>query len=175
MKDLNIIYIYNLKNEIKDFKKDIIKDCLKTRKNSNYSFQIFTKHHKKLYSIFIKNCRKRLKKFKIIDKETKIWSYFTDKNYFQDGEFHDHVRTSTICGVLYLETIENCGIYFKYNNKIIYLEPKPYDLLIFPNFLKHKPVASKNKKRVSLNFELICSESTDKIFNIKHSSATFNK
>ena len=56
MKDLNIIYIYNLKNEIKDIKKDIIKDCLKTRKNSNYSFQIFTKHHKKLYSIFIKNC-----------------------------------------------------------------------------------------------------------------------
>ena len=89
MKDSNIIYIYNLKNEIKDIKKDIIKDCLKTRKNANYSFQIFTKHHKKLYSIFIKNCRKRLKKFKIIDKETKIWSYFTDKDYFQDGEFHN--------------------------------------------------------------------------------------
>ena len=46
-----VLYKDNLKKEIKNIKEDIIKDCSKTKKNANYSFQVFTKYHDKLYSL----------------------------------------------------------------------------------------------------------------------------
>ena len=80
--------------------------------------------------------------------------------------WHNHINTSTINGVLYLETIPKHGIKFKYDNKITYKEVKPYDLLIFPNFLDHVPIISKLKRRISLNFELNCVEKSEEIFGI---------
>ena len=159
-----VLYKDNLKKEIKNIKEDIIKDCSKTKKNANYSFQVFTKYHDKLYSLFTKSCKKKLKKFNIINTPTKLWSYFTDKDYHEGDTWHNHINTCTICGVLYLETVKDCGIEFEHDNKIFYIEPKNYDLLIFPGFLNHRPLISNNKKRVSLNFEVFCHEPSNQIF-----------
>ena len=105
-----------------------------------------------------------LKKFNIIHIPTKLWSYFTDKDYHEGYTWHNHIKTCTICGVLYLETVKDCGIEFEHDNKISYIEPKNYDLLIFPGFLNHRPIVSKDKKRVSINFEITCHESSNEIF-----------
>ena len=168
MKERKKIYTDNLEREVKDIKDDIINDCLKTRMNvdkSTFNFQIFTKHHDKLYSLFITSCKKNLKKFNIKNIPTKLWSYFTDKTYHGGYVWHNHIKTCTICGVLYLETVKDCGIEFEHDNKIIYIEPKNYDLLIFPGFLNHRPGVSKDKKRVSINFEILCQESSNEIFS----------
>ena len=164
MKETKIVYIDNLEREVKDMKEDIINDCLKTKKNATYNFQIFTKHHNKLYSLFKNSCKKKLKKFNIINVPTKLWGYFTDKDYHKGDTWHNHIKTCTIGGVLYLETVKDCGIEFEHNNKITYVEPKNYDLLIFPGFLNHRPIVSKDKKRVSLNFEISCHEPSNEIF-----------
>ena len=50
------------------------------------------------------------------------------------------------------------------NDKVCYYEPNDFDLLIFPNYLKHKPVASKLETRISLNLELECLENVNSIF-----------
>mgnify|MGYP003126065115 CR=1 FL=1 len=165
MKETQKIYLVNLERKVKDIKEDIINDCLKTRMNADYNFKIFTKHHDKLYSLFIDSCKKNLKKFNISNTPTELWSYFTDKNYHKGYVWHNHTKTCTICGVLYLETVKDCGIEFEHNNKITYIEPKNYDLLIFPGFLNHRPFPSKENKRVSINFELSCSESSNEIFS----------
>tara|TARA_R110000744_G_scaffold333988_1_gene439392 strand:+ start:470 stop:997 length:528 start_codon:yes stop_codon:yes gene_type:complete len=162
----NKIYKDNLKKEIKNIKEDIIKDCLKTKSKTvlSFNFQVFTKHHNKLYSLFIDSCKKKLKKFSVVNNPTKLWSYFTDKNFHEGDIWHNHIGTCTICGVLYLETAKDCGIEFEDNNKIIYIEPKNYDLLIFPGSLNHRPIISNNKKRISINFEVFCHESINQIF-----------
>jgi len=67
-------------------------------------------------------------------------------------------------GVLYLEIVKDCGIQLKYENKIIYIEPKKYDLLIFPGFLDHLPIVHKTKKRISLQFEITCEEDANNIW-----------
>ena len=164
-----VIYKENLKSKIKSIKKKIVKDVLKTRYKQTdnfHNFQIFTSHHDYLYSLFTKMCIKNLKKFTILDVPLEIHSYFTDKSYYGGEVWHDHLKTCTICGVLYLVTVNNCGIQFEYDDKIIYVEPKDYDLLIFPGFLKHRPIVSRDKRRVSLNFELSCIEQGKEIFGL---------
>ena len=44
--------------------------------------------------------------------------------------------------------------------------PEDNDMLIFPSFLDHYPETSKKEPRITLNLELRCKESTEKIFNI---------
>ena len=78
----------------------------------------------------------------------------TDENYHEGEVWHNHKNTCSLCGVLYLKTVKGCGIELRHKNKISYIEPKTYDLLIFPGFLDHKPLISKTKKRVSLQFEI---------------------
>ena len=166
---MRLIYKENLKSKIKDIKQQIIKDILKTRHKQNaslYNFQIFTNHHDYLYSLFNRVCIKNLKKFTILDAPLKIHSYFTDKSYYEGDVWHDHAKTCTICGVLYLVTVNKCGIQFAHDSKILYEEPKDYDLLLFPGFLKHRPIISKDKRRVSLNFELSCIEQGREIFGL---------
>ena len=60
---------------------------------------------------------------------------------------------------------EKNGIDFKFNNKIMTYKPKPFDLIIFPNYLDHRPHGSEtDKKRISINIELQCKEKAEDIF-----------
>ena len=96
------------------------------------------------------------KDLKVLDKPYSLYSYYTDKYYPGGYVWHNHKRTCNLCGVLYLKTVKGCGIELRHNNDIVYFEPKNYDLLIFPGFLDHRPLMSLTKKRISLQFEIMC-------------------
>tara|TARA_E500000318_G_C3407112_1_gene152087 strand:+ start:44 stop:535 length:492 start_codon:yes stop_codon:yes gene_type:complete len=159
MKEEKFFYIDNLEEDIKDIKEQLIEDCIKStekRISGCFNYPVFSKHHDKLYSLFINSCKKYFKDIRLRNTSTKLWSYCTDKNYTEGEIWHNHINTCTLCGVLYLKTVENCGIDLRHNNKITYIEPKNYDLLIFPGFIDHKPRISKTKDRISLQFEILC-------------------
>tara|TARA_R100001126_G_C4781657_1_gene127418 strand:- start:85 stop:585 length:501 start_codon:yes stop_codon:yes gene_type:complete len=162
-----IFYLENLKKEIKDIREELIKDCFKYRDHSlskGNNHELFTKHHDKLYSLFLKSCQKNLKKFNIIKTKTKLFSYLTDKDYEGEVFWHNHQDTCTVCGVLYLKTVKGCGIKLRHNDRVAYVEPKTYDLLVFPGFIDHLPVIHKTKERISIQLEISCFESHDQIW-----------
>ena len=153
----NIYHIHNLKAEIKDIKKELIDDCLKSIQNrveGSHNYNGVTKYKDQLYCLFIESCKKYYKNLQVFYTPFKLWSYYTDENYHEGEVWHNHKNTCSLCGVLYLKTVKGCGIELRHKNKISYIEPKTYDLLIFPGFLDHKPLISKTKKRVSLQFEI---------------------
>jgi hypothetical protein len=59
-----MFFLKNLEKELKNIKKEIIHDCVKSLVNINYetgnNYHISTKHSDKLYSLFIESCRKNL-------------------------------------------------------------------------------------------------------------------
>ena len=167
-----IVIKADISKEIKPFKKDLIKDCVKDRiydstiYNSN-NYPIKTKHIKKLYKILLQYCNKHLNKFTIKDKNFKVWCYYSDDK-FNQGNWHNHINTCTINAVLYLKIPkENLGIAFRHNGETVTYKPKVGELLIFPNYLEHFPYPSKNKNsRITLNLEIKCNEHPDQIYKI---------
>ena len=166
-----MFFLENLEKELKSIEKEIIEDCVKSLENIDYdmgnNYQVFTRHHDKLYSLFIESCKKKFNNFTIKNSETKLWANYTDENYNPNQSWHNHETSCTLCGVLYLETVENCGIKLKHDNQITYIEPKKYDLLVFPGFLNHLPIVHKTKKRISLQFEISCIEDINNIWSQK--------
>jgi hypothetical protein len=165
-----MIYVININNQIKLFKKQLIKECIKSRINHNKfgerNYLVNSKYNKKLYKILIKHCNKCLNKFTIKDTDFKLWCYFSDKN-FNEGNWHNHINTSTINAVIYLKIPnDNLGIDFKFNNEVKNYKPKSGDLLIFPDYLDHYPYPSYDKPRISLNLEIKCNENSREIFKI---------
>jgi len=164
------VHQFNLKKELKDIKEEIVKDILedkKKREKSGYNFQVFTKYNDYLYDLFIKKSRKLLNPFTIKDPQLKVWCYFTGLgNHLNEDIWHNHIRTSNINSVIYLETVKNHGIKFKIGEESWYVEPQNFDLLIFPGFLNHLPITSKTQQRISLNLELKCNEADKDIFGI---------
>ena len=161
-----MIYSFSIKENIKNFKENLIKECIDQRKKEKggCNFRVETKYIDTLYKIFIDCAKKILKPFTIKDKNFKVWCYMTDSVYNENG-WHNHKKSATINSVIYLK-IKDKGISFKKNNKQIYLEPNNGDMLIFPGSLDHKPRPSTDDKRISINLELICNENETKIFNV---------
>jgi len=164
------VYKLSLKKELKNKKDEIVKDILKTKhepnKTASYSFEVFTKHNDYLYDLFIKKSKELLNNFTIKDPNLKVWCYFTGLGNQKADSWHNHARTSTINSVIYLETVKDHGIKFEIGKECWYVEPKAFDLLIFPGFLNHKPVTSSTHKRISLNLELKCNEEDKAIFRL---------
>ena len=155
------IYKYNLEKEVKDIREEIIDDCLKAKvERTGHNFEIFTKHHDKLYSLFKDKCKQSFKNYDIENHPTKLYCCFTDKDYNKGETWHNHQKTCTLCGVFYLKTIKGYGLALKYNDEHTYVEAKDFDLLIFPGFLDHKPIIPKTKTRISLQFEIFCTDNT---------------
>jgi hypothetical protein len=162
----------NLKTELKNKKAEIVKDILKSKseagdyKTRGYNFEVFTRYNDYLYDLFIKKSKKLLNYFTIQDSPLKIWCYFTGPNDIEKDIWHNHRRTSNINSVIYLETVKDHGIKFKMDEESWYVEPKNFDLLIFPGFLNHQPVTSTTQQRISLNLELKCNEQDKDIFGL---------
>jgi len=161
-----MIHHFSIKENIKNFKEDLIKECIVQRKKEKdgLNFNVETKYINNLYDIFIESAKKILKPFTLKNKNLKIWCYITDDT-FNDSCWHNHKKSSTINCVMYLQ-IKKEGISFKIKNKEIYIEPKNGDMLIFPGSLEHLPTPSKKDKRITLNLELNCNESEKEIFNV---------
>ena len=158
-----MIFKFNLKDEVSHIRDIIVSEAEKKKHLGNYNFHLTTEHDSYLYDVFTEKCRSFLK-FSLKEKEQKVWCLYNDKDYRQgNGIWHNHTKTSTINGVLYLKTIKGCGI--RYIGKSIqYFEPEDFDLLIFPNYTLHCPVFDGNQTRVSINLELNCNESSINIF-----------
>ena len=162
------LYLENISDSLFFIKRDIIKDVEDSKpdtlKSTDLNFQVNSKYKDYLYNIFISRCKKLLNNFSLSNDKLYLWSYYTDKNS-NDTIYHNHERTSTINGVIYIKTVDNCGINFiDEDDKVCYYEPNDFDLLIFPNYVKHKPVTSKLETRISLNLELECLENVNSIF-----------
>ena len=165
------LIICNVKDKIKSIKKQLIEDTLKTRHLQNidhYSFEVNTSQKNYVYNILIDECKKRLNSFTLKDTNFKLWGYYTDKSYHLGSRWHNHLDSSTINAVLYVKPVKGYGIEFiKSIGRIhfpVVLDPKPYDLLIFPNYVDHRPLIPKNKIRISYNLELRCKEDVNDIF-----------
>ena len=166
------VYKLNLKKELENKKEEIMKDILKSKQQAGnyratgYNFEVFTKYNDYLYDLFIKKSRKLLNNFTIKGNDLKVWCYFTGLGNHAKDIWHNHTRTSNINSVIYLKTIKNYGIEFEMHKEAWYVEPRNFDMLIFPGFLNHLPTTSNSQERVSLNLELKCNEKEKDIFGL---------
>ena len=115
----------------------------------------------KIYNKILETCKNLFKEIDLADRNsTKCWSLCTNKDYWESVP-HDHLETSTINTVYYLQIpkIGNnfCGkIRFLINNEWEDYQPKPNELLIIPNCLVHDTTFHNTEEwRIILNFEII--------------------
>ena len=91
------------------------------------------------------------------------WAYITNKDFYRGG-IHDHMRTSVINAVYYLQVPETksykeggISFYDDANNEMFCFKPRVGDLVIFPNYLKHQPHQSHTDDfRIAINMEIMC-------------------
>lgn len=118
-----------------------------------------------LYKKFLDKTHKILGSFNLLENNSdNCWAYVTNKDDYNRGAIHHHIRTSTINGIYYLNVPysdnEKDGIitFFDDNDKeLFWYKPRNGDLIIIPNFLKHQPqYISTNEYRVAINMEIFC-------------------
>jgi hypothetical protein len=111
-----------------------------------------------LYEEFLKECKNSLGDFTIYQKNSKdLFSLCTNKNYYSSVP-HDHISTSTIVGVYYLNIPDDkAAIIFDIDKKWRPYMPTEGELLIFPNYLKHDTLQNNTEEwRISINMEILC-------------------
>ena len=91
-----------------------------------------------------------------------IWAYVSNCDHYF-AVMHDHIATSLVNTVYYLNTPQSQNIYdggisFELpNNELFYFQPKQGDLIIMPNWLKHRPHEPLSQIfRISINMEIQC-------------------
>ena len=125
---------------------------------------------KNLYDKFLKNSNEIFGNFSLLEKNKfNCWCYKSSlDNYI--SEYHNHINTSTINGVYYYQISKNDSISFLDHdkNEIIYY-PDQGEMLIFPNYLVHKPNKPSStffgKCRYSINVEILTKESSIELFS----------
>lgn len=89
--------------------------------------------------------------------QVKLWTY-CQNNTFSRNIFHNHINTSTIAGVFYMNLPSHGGEleYIIGNNRFHFI-PSPNKIYVFPHYLYHRPMAQKDKDwRVCINLEYLC-------------------
>lgn len=153
---------YSFKNK-KQFVKDILKQrehFFKLRKDAlQYNFLLAeSKNTEILYNSFLKVAKKHFGKFNLLETNLPLcFSLCTNKDYYKSVP-HNHLNTSTINSVYYLNVPNNEGkIQFLVNNKWLEYQPVEKELLIFPNYLEHNTTKNNTKEwRISINMEILC-------------------
>jgi hypothetical protein len=127
---------------------------------------------KDLYDKFLTYSKNLFGDFKISEsEEIKCWSYASNKFDHGPGEVHNHLDTSTINSVYYLNVPKTANIHkgsitFILNGDEFSYRPKNGDLLIFPNYLDHKiNFLDDEEYRVSINMEIKCEELSNDLFS----------
>lgn len=179
-----IILVENFLVPSEKDKKNILINIFKSKKKYDksgkkpfYSYVIEEDYNfflKNLYNEYVLTCFKIFGNIKISKKSrTTCWGYCSNSNDY-NSYWHDHIKSSTINAVYYINIPPNSSgpLFFripKNNNEyeIFSYHPKNYDLLIFPNYLEHKPIPpSSEEYRVCINMEIICDNISSKnIFN----------
>jgi len=111
-----------------------------------------------MYDKFLDECKSTLGKFKLFKHNSKDFHCLcTNKNYYASVP-HDHMFSSTIVGVYYLNVPDNKGaILFKVNDEWGSYQPSEKELLIFPSYLEHDTLKNDTEEwRISINMEILC-------------------
>ena len=125
-----------------------------------------------IYNLFLNKVDSIFKEYSVHkDNKKDVWVYCSDKRYSETG-LHDHKKTASINGVIYVKTVKNCGIKFYVPNEI-YEEPLDYDIYIFPGDMAHDPLPSNDKMSISINVELKCNETIKDLFDPKNIRENF--
>ena len=144
---------------ISDFKLEITQSYL-TRSNN---FKLDKKYNfiNTIYEKFLQESTKLFGELVLDPTNIKDgWAYVNNKEFYKDG-IHNHLKTSTINSVYYLnvpdETTGSIN-FFNGEHDIIYTHhPKEKELIIFPNYMLHEPRQSMTDEyRISINLELRC-------------------
>ena len=133
--------------------------------NNNFSIKDdHTLFFSKLYDKYLKICHEQFGDFDISDRNKKTcWCYRSSKGD-SVSVWHNHFDTSTINGVYYYQ-VDGDGIEFKDHSRKQKYIPEQGELIIFPNYLIHRPcVATSNRKRYSINMEIITQQSVKELF-----------
>jgi hypothetical protein len=88
------------------------------------------------------------------------WAYINNKDFYKNG-IHNHLKTSTINSVYYLNVPDKTTgsiNFFNDGHDIIYTHhPKEKELIIFPNYMLHEPCQSMTDEyRIAVNLEIKC-------------------
>ena len=156
-------------------KKNLIETILKNKelfydknKSNNFLIKIDDENFfEELYKKFYELCEKNFLFTPNIKSSNNCWSYVSDNTNFNEV-WHNHLNTSTINGVYYLNIPENDNVTidFELNGNIYTRKVNNYDLIVFPNYLNHRPNRCyEDGYRISINMEIICNESSEYIFN----------
>ncbi len=164
----NLYSIKNFYSFNKNDKKNLIKHILKDKekydnkpqsKKELGNFKI--RPHSSLsnmYDKFLDECKSTLGEFKLFKHNSKDFHCLcTNKNYYASVP-HDHMFSSTIVGVYYLNVPDNKGaILFKVNDEWGSYQPSEKELLIFPSYLEHDTLKNDTEEwRISINMEILC-------------------
>lgn len=176
MREINFDFpIYSISNFVDDLKnkKDIVNSVLSNIKYANkniaFNYPLLDDHDnffENLYENFYNLC---LTHFNFTVNEYRnrsvCWAYVSEKVYFNEV-WHNHQTTSTINGVYYLNIPNNTSIDFSLYEKQLSYQPKENELIIFPNYLDHKPNRCYGDGyRIAINMEILCNESSDELFS----------
>lgn len=173
-----ILIVKNFYPLDKNMKENVIKTIMKNREKNFYNPKInFSitddddNFFKNLYEEFIFLSEKIFGNLTYLESNTsKCHCYVTNNNGYGSNYYHDHIDTSTLNGVYYLNipqtTLINSGsITFNHRGRTVTYKPHNYDLLIFPNYLEHKVnFSNHHEDRISVNMEILCKENPDKLF-----------
>lgn len=152
-------------------KNNVINQIKRAHWDNNYPLKK-SKFTKNLYNQFIKTAKKQLGKFKIKDMNKDIcWAVASNKDFIPSVNWHNHIMTSTINSVYYLNIprdMKGGEIQFKNRSgNVLTLKPKNNQLLIFPGWMWHNPVNVKSDElRLSINMEIITQEKMEDVFNL---------
>lgn len=98
------------------------------------------------------------------------WSYSSNDVDHGPGMIHNHIHTSTINSVYYLNipdsaTLENGSIQFFLDDQTFSYRPNNFDLVVFPNFLDHRiNYLNDPEYRISINMEILCENNPHDLF-----------
>jgi hypothetical protein len=126
---------------------------------------------KSLYIKFFEFSKTLFGDFTISNNNDACWSYTSNKFDYGTGVLHNHLNTSTINSVYYLNvpitaSIGQGSISFLLNGNKFTYKPENGDLLIFPDYLDHQiNFLDDEEYRVSINMEIKCKESSEELFS----------
>jgi len=146
---------------VKDHKNLLSQNYYKRKESNNFFMDAkYNNLVKYLYNIFLDKCEALFGKLELSCRNRKVaWALVTNKNEHR-GVIHNHIKTSTINSVYYLNVPSNKSgrLGFYKDNELIYAhQPANDELIIFPNYLQHQTLKSMTREyRIEINLEILC-------------------
>jgi len=130
-----------------------------------------TSFFQELYSKFFDAANEFFGGLNVLSKNSSMcWSYSSNDVDHGPGMIHNHIHTSTINSVYYLNipdsaTLENGSIQFFLDDQTFSYRPNNFDLVVFPNFLDHRiNYLNDPEYRISINMEILCENNPHNLF-----------